>query len=316
MQRNSEVAALIGLDWGTSSLRAALIAADGTVLDRRSSPHGITRLPEGGFEAAFTQAIGPWHRTQPDLPILASGMVGARTGWAEAPYVPCPAGAAELAAALLPVRTGDGSDLHILPGMSTRNARVPDVMRGEETQIVGCLATGSSGDLFVLPGTHSKWVSVAAGQITGFASYLTGELYAALRDHTILRHTMPPDDGAETSDAVAFARGVERAADGSGGGILRRLFGTRALALFGELDRAAGPAYLSGLLIGAEFAEAIDEFGKPEGALVLVGGATLAERYAEAAAVFGIATEVADPDAAFAGQLQVARLAGLVTETH
>ena len=310
------MAALIGLDWGTSSLRAALIAADGTILDRRHSPHGITRLPEGGFEAAFVQAIGPWHRTQPDLPVVASGMVGARTGWAEAPYVACPGDAAKIAANILHLRTGDGMTLHILPGMSTRNALAPDVMRGEETQILGCLAAGTSGGLFVLPGTHSKWVSAASGSITGFASYLTGELFAALRSQTILRHTMPSQDEPDPVDRGAFARGVERAGDKSGGGILRRLFGTRALALFGELDRKAGPSYLSGLLIGAELAEAIDEFGKPDRALVLVGGADLAERYAEAAAIFGIETLTAEPDAAFTGQLLVARLAGLVTETR
>jgi 2-dehydro-3-deoxygalactonokinase len=307
------VAALIGLDWGTSSLRAALIDRDGTILERFASPHGITNLPEGGYEAAFAEAVGAWR--EPGLPVLASGMVGARTGWQEAPYVPCPGGAAEIAASLLTIRTGDGGELRILPGMSFRNgAGVPDVMRGEETQILGCLGDGGQSGLFVLPGTHSKWVRVEDGRIAGFASYMTGELFAALRQHTILRHTMPPSGTAESFDADAFAAGVRRAADRTGGGLLRRLFGTRALALFGELASEAGPSWLSGLLIGTEFVEAADEFGRTEDSLVLVGGATLADRYARAASLLGIATLAADPDAAFLGQLHVARLAGLISE--
>ncbi|WP_035484640.1 2-dehydro-3-deoxygalactonokinase [Geminicoccus roseus] len=309
------MAALIGLDWGTSSLRAALIDHDGTILDRHASPHGITNLPDGGFEAAFAKAVGGWRA--PGLPVVASGMVGARTGWKEAAYVACPGGAGEIAQALLAVPTGDGSEMRILPGMSFRNeAGVPDVMRGEETQILGCLSPDRQDGLFVLPGTHSKWVRVEAGRITGFASYMTGELFAALRGHTILRHTMTPPGEAEEFDADAFASGVRRAADLTGGGLLRRLFGARALALFGELPTPAGASWLSGLLIGTEFVEAADEFGQVPGSLVLVGGATLADRYARAARILEIATDAADPDAAFAGQLHVARLAGLIPETR
>lgn len=309
------MAALIGLDWGTSSLRAALIAHDGAILDRYASPHGITQLPQGGFDAAFALAVEKWHAAAPGLPVVASGMVGARTGWREAAYVACPGGAEEIAAARLTLRTESGVDLVILPGMSFRNAAdVPDVMRGEETQILGCVSQGQRSGLFVLPGTHSKWVRVEEGRITGFASYLTGELFAALYHHTILRHTMTPPGEAESFDADAFAAGVRRAADRTGGGLLRRLFGARALALFGELPTGSGTSWLSGLLIGTEFVEARDEFGATVDTLVLVGGALLAERYARAATILGMTTSAADPDAAFSGQLHAARLAGLITE--
>ncbi|WP_159717079.1 2-dehydro-3-deoxygalactonokinase [Geminicoccus flavidas] len=309
------MAALIGLDWGTSSLRAALIGPDGAILDRHASSHGITSLPEGGFDTAFAAATGRWRAAHPDLPVLASGMVGARTGWREAAYVPCPGGAAEIARSLLRFTTADGSVLHIVPGMSYRNSvGIPDVMRGEETQILGCAGEGAG--LFVLPGTHSKWVQVEGGRIASFASYLTGELFAALRRHTILRHTMPSLDEPDPFDTAAFTQGVRRAADRTGGGLLRRLFGARALALFGELGTEAGPAWLSGLVIGSELVEATDEFGMAADRLVLVGGATLAQRYAEAATILGIATETAHPDAAFLGQLRIARLAGLMEESR
>ncbi|HEX2528990.1 MAG TPA: 2-dehydro-3-deoxygalactonokinase [Geminicoccus sp.] len=311
------MAALIGLDWGTSSLRAALMDADGTIRDRYASGHGITHLPEGGFEAAFAQAVGRWHQAAPDLPVIASGMVGARTGWREAPYVHCPGSAEDIAANLLTIQAADGTSLRIVPGMSTRNAAgVPDVMRGEETQILGCLADGKDSGLFVLPGTHSKWVQEADGRINGFASYMTGELFAVLREHTIFRHTMAGTAEPDIFDADAFAAGVRRAADGTGGGLLRRLFGARALALFGELSREAGTSWLSGLLIGTELVEAKDEFGPPPTDLTLVGGATLADRYARAAAQLGIPTRPSDPDAAFKGQFHLARLAGLLAENR
>jgi 2-dehydro-3-deoxygalactonokinase len=287
--------------------------ADGTIRDRYASGHGITKLPEGGFEEAFRLAVGRWHEAMPDLPVIASGMVGARTGWREAPYVACPGGAEAIAANLLTVETTDGTKLRIASGMSTRNtAGVPDVMRGEETQILGCLADGAGDGLFVLPGTHSKWVQVAGGQITSFASFMTGELFAVLREHTILRHTMAGPGEPDAFDADAFAAGVRRAADGMGGGLLRRLFGARALALFGELPKQAGTSWLSGLVIGTEFVEAQDEFGQVQSELTLVGGATLADRYARAATALGITTRPSDPDAAFKGQFLLARLAGLL----
>ena len=133
-----EPAALIGLDWGTSSLRAYRIAGNGRVLERREAPRGILAVQDGAFAEALAEAAGDWLEAEPDLPVLASGMIGSRQGWREAPYTECPAGAPELARGLVEVEGPAGRPVRIAPGLLTRDADgVPDVMRGEETQILG-----------------------------------------------------------------------------------------------------------------------------------------------------------------------------------
>jgi 2-dehydro-3-deoxygalactonokinase len=288
------VAALIGLDWGTSSLRAALIDRDGTILERFASPHGITNLPEGGYEAAFAEAVGAWR--EPGLPVLASGMVGARTGWQEAPYVPCPGGAAEIAASLLTIRTGDGGELRILPGMSFRNgAGVPDVMRGEETQILGCLGDGGQSGLFVLPGTHSKWVRVEAGRIAGFATYVTGELFGVLREHAfIARLAEEPEDPAGFAEGLAAARRE--------GGLTRRLFETRTRVLDGAMPGTAVRPFLSGMLIGAELLGAAELYDLSQPVRIVADG-VLGEAYSTALAARGIPASRIEPERAFVAGL-------------
>ena len=170
-------ATLIALDWGTSSLRAYLLDAGGTVLDHRESAHGIRALPEGGFPAAFAEAVG---------------------GWREAPYAeagPQGVGLPELAAELTDIADLTGRPAWIVPGVSARTAAGPDVMRGEETQVVGA---GLTEGTIALPGTHSKWVELREGRIAGFRTSMTGELYAALSRHTILADPLsPPADAAE-----------------------------------------------------------------------------------------------------------------------
>ena len=303
------MASLIGLDWGTTSLRAALLDRDGTVLDRQDSTNGLGNVKDGDFEGAFEAAAGAWCDRHPELPIVLSGMIGARTGWKEAPYVACPADIGSVAEGFLVFRTARGRELRIVPGLSTRDVSgTPDVMRGEETQIFGSLDGDGGSGMFVLPGTHSKWARVKGGRITGFATYLTGELFAALKGHTILGRTMSGD----AFDAEAFTHGVTRAADGTGGGILRRLFGVRALGLFGELSPEASASWLSGLIIGTEMVEAKAEMGKSVTAVTIVGGAGLSACYAAAAEQVGLEHQLADSDAAFKGQARLARKAGLI----
>ena len=146
---------LVALDWGTTSLRAYLLAADApAVLDERTEPWGIMRLPGGDFAAAFEALTGPWRRRWPGLAAVAAGMVGSAQGWVEAPYRACPAGAEELAAALVPV---PGGLLHVVPGVARWGDR-PDVMRGEETQVIGALAVHpalAARARLVLSGTHA-----------------------------------------------------------------------------------------------------------------------------------------------------------------
>jgi len=303
---------LIALDWGTSTLRGWLLSAGGAVLDRRSGPQGIMAVAAGGFETVYRDFTADWRAAQPPVPALAAGMVGSRQGWAEAPYVACPAGFADLVDRCV-TSGAPQAPLRIVPGLSWQapDAMI-DVMRGEETQIFGALDEGKRDGLFILPGTHSKWARVEAGRIVAFATYMTGELFAVLRGHSILGRMMPAD-GSMTHDAAAFEEG---AIDGlnSGYELPRRLFGVRTRGLFGEITPAAAPSFLSGLLIGAEIwgAREAGRIGDGAAAATLIGEAALCRRYAEVLEMAGIQSRLADTDVTPRGLWRLARAAGMI----
>ncbi len=341
---------LIAVDWGTSAMRAALLASDGTVIEDRAGGPGILAVTSGGFDAILSAHIASWQTTRVPLPILLSGMIGSRQGWIEVPYLQCPATVAQLAKALYPMPASARGPVHIVPGLSinTNNASgmAPDVMRGEETQIAGALQwSGATDGVFVLPGTHSKWVTVTNGSITHFATYMTGEIFAALRHHTILGRLMP--DGGDQTDPAAFRSGVVAgAADGPPGALLQRVFATRTLGLFDQRPAASLSSYLSGLLIGSEMSAALECFrekcvpfsrqearqnkelgsflGSNESettqansllnrSFTIVGSApALTELYRTAASSLELDARIAPPDCAARGAFVLARAAGLV----
>lgn len=300
--------ALIGLDWGTSALRAYRIAGDGAVIERKSSPLGILRVEDGDFEGTLERELGAWLADAPDAPVIACGMIGSRQGWVEVPYARCPAGAAELAGGLRRHATASRRILHFVPGLSVIEDGMPDVMRGEETQIIGALGDRAGPALFVLPGTHSKWALAEGGRIVWFATFMTGELFGVLERHSILGRLMSDD----RSDPKAFARGF-RFAGAGGGGLLRRLFSARTLALFDRLPASGVRSYLSGLLIGTEIEEALawtgDRVALDE--VILVGGAELAASYRRALEEKGIGVRLAAEDAAARGLFSIASMTGL-----
>ena len=280
---------LVGVDWGTSSLRVARIDAGGHVLEERSSAQGILSVASGGFPQVLEQACGDW--LQAGALCLVSGMAGSRQGWQEAPYCPCPAGFTELARSLTWITP---RHIALVPGLSCEHLGIPDVMRGEEVQVFGALSLLDVRDgLFVLPGTHSKWVGVRDGAVQEFATCMTGELYALLRQHSILARTLPPEDGP--LDEAAFSRGVDHAQQGHS--LLQTAFSTRTLALFGLMDPAAQPSYLSGLVIGEEL-RAQREAGVP---VVLIGSAALTQRYAIALRTLGSTTRSLGSEATWRG---------------
>ncbi len=302
--------ALIAIDWGSSSFRAYLMARDGAVLDERASADGVSNVPPNGFPATLARLIGDWMGAHPDLPVLASGMVGSRHGWREAPYVRCPADPKDIAANLIEVEA-DGRRIHLAPGLAYEDeSGQPDVIRGEEVEILGVADAG--GRLIVLPGSHSKWAVVDRGRVLAFKTFVTGELFSAIRDHTIA--------GAFARAAPlkrpgsAFGLGVGRGAASARGegkaGLLGALFGARSLPLTGKIAEDDAGDYLSGLLIGAEIAEAERRFAGE--APHVAGAAALVQRYLAAFETLGIQALAAPPRAAARGLHILARQAGLI----
>lgn len=271
---------LLALDWGTSSLRGALLAPDGAVLEERSLTRGIASVAAGEFPAVFERCFGDW--MQADTLCLISGMAGSQQGWLEAPYCACPAGFDDVAARLAWVEPGR---IAIVPGLSVEKDGVPDVMRGEEVQVFGALQLlGLANARMVLPGTHSKWVTVADRRITDFSTWMSGEFYALLRHHSILSRTLPPDDPAP--DAGAFEQGVAHALRGNG--LLHTAFSTRTLSLFKRMAADALPSYLSGLVIGEELKSQSLQRGDT---VVVMGTEALTARYSQALALLGVSVQ-------------------------
>jgi len=270
-------AAWIAVDWGTSHLRAWLMDARDQVIEQRRSDAGMARLGRDQFAGALEALVGRF-----DGPVVACGMVGARQGWAEAPYAQAPCAPPSAAAAS---RVGD---VHILPGIS--QARPADVMRGEETQIAGYLSGNPDFDgVICLPGTHTKWVHLSAGEIVSFRTSMTGELFALLSEQSVLRHSV-----GEGWDDDAFAAGVSDALS-KPEALGAALFHIRAQGLLGTPDPDVARARLSGLLIGAELA-AMRPYWLGQ-AVALVGALDLVARYGDALQLQGVTTDVADGDA-------------------
>ncbi|MGB8924941.1 MAG: 2-dehydro-3-deoxygalactonokinase [Pseudomonas sp.] len=323
------LAQLIALDWGTTSLRAYKLAAGGQVLAQRSLSFGIMQLPKtprvingrecaDGFELAFDEACGDWLDAQPDLPVIACGMVGSAQGWREASYRDTPANVADLGKSLQTVGSLRGVDVHIVPGVIQRSA-LPNVMRGEETQVLGVLQNlpiEAGADLLIgLPGSHSKWVDVVDGCITHFDTFMTGEVFAVLSEHSILGRTQ--QQGA-AFDAQAFDRGVQIAQSVDGElGVLSTLFSARTLGLTGELSPTAQADYLSGLMIGHELAALASVQRRRRNnpnlpSIILIGNAQLCARYSRALDACGFANVTQAEQATERGLWQLALAAGLI----
>ena len=283
---------MIGVDWGTTSFRAFRITPGGAIRDQRAGPRGIVNVPNNRFSDTLREEIGPWLAVG-ETHVLLSGMIGSRQGWKETPYPPCPAGAPEIASALVAIEF-DWAQVKLVPGLSaTDEAGVAEVMRGEETQVLGVLdAMGGSG-LACLPGTHSKWVRVEAGRIAGFTTHMTGEAFGALRGHTILGRMMR--DGP--SNGAPFEAGVRRASDP--GGLLHHIFGARAEVLAGRLAETDAAAYLSGILIGHEVHAALA--GRQGVVVHVIGAAELTALYARAISAYSGFPERHDGEAAARG---------------
>lgn len=306
----ARAAALVAIDWGTTSARAYRLDASGAILGIRSADLGIQRVQNATFPQALAALLGEWRAEA--VPRIASGMIGSRQGWVEAPYVDCPAALETYADSI--VRT-PGGEVAIVPGARCRDPDgVPDVMRGEETELLGAIGPDEPRVLAVLPGTHSKWALVERGRLAAFATFMTGEIYSLLLAHSILGRMASgdADDGGGDAQA-AFVAGFDR---GRGSDALTHVvFGARTLALAGDLAPPLVRHWLSGVLIGHELAGAgawAARLGTGMERVRVVGATAIAARYLSALAHAGIAAERGRADAAAHGAWLVARRAGLV----
>ena len=274
---------MIAVDWGSTHLRMYRLGADGTLHKRVRSGQG-TLASRGRFGEVLAAELAGWD----DGPVLLCGMIGARGGWHEMPYLDCPAGIAELAAGMRRVHLPDceGRELWFVPGLRDAGVdAVPDVMRGEESQLAALLDALPRGVHHAcLPGTHSKWVEIRDGRIVRIRTYMTGELYAVLRGHSLLGALMEGDE--DRFDPEAFDAGLRRS--GETGGLSHHLFGVRTTGLSGQLRPEALAPYLSGLLVGHELHGALADAAVRPAQVHLVGSPRLLDVYARALATFGV----------------------------
>lgn len=297
---------LVALDWGTSSLRSYLIDNTGKTVAEDFSGQGILNVPEGDFGAVLEQQIG---RLKPegDFHTICSGMITSRNGWVETPYASCPATVEDLAATTVRYRTPQQGEVTFVPGIRQLHPH-PDIMRGEETQLAGLSSCGAKRSC-LLPGTHSKWVHLRDGVIDSFTTFMTGDLYAALLEQTILKTALPspvPDE--------SFSAGVSKgiSAHEQNRCLLKELFSIRARTIL-EQDKHSGyREYLSGFLIGEEIATAKQAGYLPDSSVTIIGNRTLAGYYTKALESIDITVTVAAEDLAARGLFRIARKLGLI----
>ncbi len=300
----------VAVDWGTSRMRAMLCLPNQAAIDEDlviEGP-GISRLERPPADSLF-DAIEPWIVEFGEFDILLGGMVGSNLGWHETPYLPCPLVTGTLSTNLVTFEER-GHRIAIVPGMSCINTlRQPDVMRGEEIQVLGWLAgqdeTLQGDRLLCLPGTHTKWVRLSDRELKRFTTSLTGEMFALLREHSVL--VPKGDDGAgRPFHPEAFRQGVDLACH-SGDDLLHAVFSTRSRAILDSDDFGDALSYLSGLLIGADVRSALKANDIGGRVIELIGESDLCERFAIAIEQLGYRSNTTDGGrAAHAGFLAIA----------
>ncbi|MGL4404835.1 MAG: 2-dehydro-3-deoxygalactonokinase [Notoacmeibacter sp.] len=284
------LAAFALVDWGTTNLRVWLVDHAGAVLAEQTTPDGMGTLSQAQFGPVLERVLTALGAPV-DLPAMICGMAGSRQGWKEAPYAATPVMLAELALQSVAFHSNNRS-IRILPGIARKSSARPDVMRGEETQLLGLnIVRSVQTGLVCLPGTHSKWAKLERGAVTDFVSVMTGELYALLRQHSILRHSTGNEVKVSATDP-AFLSHVQIGLSPDGG--LGRLFSVRAASLVGSAGAAQSSAALSGLLIGTEIRDASGILGQHSGEIHVIGSNSLSSLYKAALAISGFSPLIQD----------------------
>lgn len=286
-------AAYVAVDWGTSSFRLWLIDAAGHVLGERRSDEGMTAAARSGFASVLQSHLDALGAAA-HLPVVICGMAGARQGWVEAGYIDTPAHLSDILDRAVVV-SGQSRDIRILPGIAQRDPGAPDVMRGEETQLLGALGLDAAGAADVcMPGTHSKWVRLRDGTVEGFATFMTGELFSAVARDTILAHAVANAEDAIDQDAFAAAVQQAFAAPALAANLLFRVRSRQLL--FGGTGQAARET-ISGTLIGLELAAGLA--GRAQnGAVTLIASGRLLRLYQLALQALSIPFHTVDAEEA------------------
>lgn len=281
----------IAVDWGTSNRRAWALGPGGEILQQRADDKGLLAHADRRFAESLELFLADWLRQAPGVPIIMAGMVGSRMGWVEVPYLSAPLQLTDLADHLAKAGEIAGSACWIVPGLSIDDDIQPEVMRGEECQMLGALLQERlQSGLFVLPGTHSKWARVTDGRLIAFRTYITGELFDLLCKSGTLSQVMI---GAQ-DNAAAFARGVAASADAE---LLNRVFSVRTFGLLGKMPGADLRSYLSGLLVGTEMRDALAALPETaQSTATCIGSAAMIARYQAAADAVGVRLQGIDND--------------------
>lgn len=297
--------AVAAVDWGTTRLRAWLLDHVGEPLGERRGDDGLITAREKGFADVLERHLAALGAPS-TLPVVICGMAGSRQGWVEASYVDTPAPITAILKGAVRV-AGPSRDIRIVPGLAQRTAALPDVMRGEETQLAGAGLPAAGKHLACMPGTHSKWVEVEDGAVAGFGTWPTGELYSVLASHSILRHSLGENPVPVAADSQFFRDWCVSALN-EGGDVTSKLFAIRAAGLLHDLQEGDAAACLSGLLIGGEIASARRRYRHANAPVVLIASGSLGKLYAAAFGLAGIPVNEVDADRAVrSGLFEAAR---------
>jgi len=293
----AQTTTLLGIDWGTSNRRAYVLDPQGGLVRQHQDDVGILQVHEG-FEQSLKALMEALELESAD--VIMSGMVGSRSGWKEVPYLSTEHPLSRLGDALMPVETNiPGTRVRIVPGYRYIDPHgLPDVMRGEETQVLGALESGATGGWFLLPGTHSKWAHADSGRMSEFMTFMTGELYALMSQHGTLAKVISSQEPVQE----AFAAGLRAARQG---GFTHTAFCCRAMVVTDMMPGGHAASYLSGLLIGTELFEIVKKAGEAMSAPVqVIGSVALSARYLSALELLGIPARAWQPDSVYLAALR------------
>ena len=293
---------LIVGDWGSTSLRVYAMDAEGSIIDRRSSNGGVLVAQKSSFEQVLQDVTNGW--LEADTKIIFTGMVGARGGWVEVPYCSCPAGVEELVKHVHKV-DANIADVYIVPGLDLQKESKYEVMRSEETQIFGVLTQQNLTEgVFVVPGTHTKWVTVKDAKIIDFQTYITGDMFAALTNASVIGALFSEEDKWDWN-ADSFLEGVDVGSKlDSSGKLLNELFQVRTKNLSSQLEANHLAPFLSGMLIGAELAQVK---ANNITQAIMIGDDNFSDRYIQASNVIGITMNKSIADAVVHGLAKIAK---------